>query len=104
MAENSGRIWGLYERTKIIYIESYIFRVINFSLDICVPIRGEDLCVRRIDNLREIYEAERTDRMRELRRQISPKISNYFSLFGCLIGGSKERIDPRRRSNIFQNL
>ena len=40
--------------------------------------------------------------MRGPRDHTSPGISNHFSLFGCLHGDSVERVDPGRRSKIFQ--
>ena len=36
--------------------------------------------------------------------QISLEIASYFSIFGCLRGGSAEYEDPRRKSKIIQNL
>ena len=69
----------------------------------------------RADSPREVDEAERPGWMRgpcdqgaaRLKGHVtkkSPKISSYFSLFGCLRGGSAEREDPGRRSRIFQNI
>ena len=49
---------------------------------------------RRADSLTEINEAERTGWMRGPRDQEFPKISNYFSFFGCLRGGSVESENP----------
>ena len=125
---NSLESADLGRRFKIFQLASgAVFRMSYLSLAVCTAARwrawtrdGEptsfriyslavsvhgDLCAFPsgwADSPREINEAARPGRRPGPRDQKSPEISNHFSLFGCLRGGSVECVVPRQRSKIIQ--